>query len=251
MHRAAWPRAGQGRIVLVSHRYRFIFTKTAKTGGTSVEAYFERFCLPDEDFVPTHGRPAYESASGIIGYRGARDGVRRRWFNHMSARNIQRELGDEIWNGYFKFCTIRDPFEKAISAFEHFGKDYTVPLSELRRRLGWPASERERFRRWLAGRRLPIDRAAYMIGGKICVDDFIRYETLEADMARICAHVGVPWEPQRLPRYNGGHAVPPPPPPASIHRRRSGWWRKRIAGRSRCSATRLPRWRGERRRSPE
>jgi hypothetical protein len=83
-----------------------------------------------------------------------------------------------------------------------------VPLSGLRRRLGWPSSERERFRRWLAGRRLPIDRAAYMIGGKICVDDFIRYETLEADMARICAHVGVPWEPERLPRYNGGHRRP-------------------------------------------
>jgi hypothetical protein len=47
-----------------------------------------------------------------------------------------------------------------------------------------------------------------MIGGKICVDDFIRYETLEADMARICAHVGVPWEPERLPRYNGGHRRP-------------------------------------------
>jgi hypothetical protein len=251
MHRAAWPRAGQGRIVLVSHRYRFIFTKTAKTGGTSVEAYFERFCLPDEDFVPTHGRPAYESASGIIGYRGARDGVRRRWFNHMSARSIKRELGDEIWNGYFKFCTIRDPFEKAISAFEHFGKDYTVPLSELRRRLGWPASERERFRRWLAGRRLPIDRAAYMIGGKICVDDFIRYETLEAAWRAYALTSACLGSRNGCRATTAGTAGPPPPPPASIRRRRSGWWRKHIAGRSRCSATRLTRWRSERRRSPE
>lgn len=33
--------------MLISHRKRFIFTKTAKTAGTSVESYFEQYCMPE------------------------------------------------------------------------------------------------------------------------------------------------------------------------------------------------------------
>ncbi len=194
--------------MLVSHRHRFIFTKTAKSAGTSVEGYFERFCLPDGDFVPTDGRPEYESASGIVGYRGPSDGVARRWFNHMPAAAIRRELGEAVWHSYFKFCTVRDPFERAISAFEHLGRDYVAPFTGLRRKLGWPPSERERFRHWLTWRGLPNDRPAYMIDGALCVDDVIRYENLDAEMARICAKIGVPWQPELMPRFKSQYRRP-------------------------------------------
>jgi len=43
-------------IMLVSHRKKFIYTKTAKTAGTSVESYFEPFCLPEGDWKLEHTR---------------------------------------------------------------------------------------------------------------------------------------------------------------------------------------------------
>jgi len=35
-------------MVLVSHTHEFIFMKTHKTASTSVEMFFERFCVPQE-----------------------------------------------------------------------------------------------------------------------------------------------------------------------------------------------------------
>jgi hypothetical protein len=54
--------------MLISHRYRFICTKTVKTAGTSVENFFEEFCMPEGEWTESHGRDEYESPTGIISY---------------------------------------------------------------------------------------------------------------------------------------------------------------------------------------
>ena len=43
--------------MLVSHKSQFIFTKTARTAGISVEMLFEPFCLADENEFLTEARP--------------------------------------------------------------------------------------------------------------------------------------------------------------------------------------------------
>jgi hypothetical protein len=185
--------------MLVSHRYKFIYTKTVKTGSTSVESYFERFCFPDGQWEQLHHREAYESTDGIVGYRGlASDVTFRKWYNHMSAALIRERLGEKIWNTSFKFCVIRDPFEKAISAFEHFGRDH-FPLSAP-----GIVTEQERFLHWLKEIGPPIDRDKYMIDGQVCIDDFIRYETLYVDIERICVRLRLPWDPSLLPFFKRG-----------------------------------------------
>ena len=122
--------------MLVSHRYRFIYTKTVKTAGTSVESYFERFCMPDGTWQQSHERSEYESSSGIIGFRGVVIPENTRWWNHMPADLIKRQLGQDVWDSYFKFCVIRNPYEKCISAFSDFGKKYTVKSQALWDRVG-------------------------------------------------------------------------------------------------------------------
>jgi hypothetical protein len=179
--------------VLVSHRFRFIYTKTIKTAGTSVESYFERFCMPEGEWTPAHYRPEYVSSAGIIGFRG--EGAPRRagstWWNHMPALAIKDLLGDDAWKAYFKFCVIRNPFEKAVSAFFFFNR------GKASEDLSGPAQ----FEAWTETRRsLPIDRNKYLINRRTCMDDFIRVESLPVDMQRVCERLGVPWEPDRLPR---------------------------------------------------
>src|SRR5438034_9985645 len=99
--------------MLVSHRKQFIYTKTIKTGGTSVEAYFEPYCFPDREYEFLHARPQYASETGIVGFRGLKrpdDGIE--WYNHMPAAEIKARLGEDVWNRYVKFCVVRDPFDK-------------------------------------------------------------------------------------------------------------------------------------------
>lgn len=197
--------------MLISHRYAFIYTKTGKAAGTSVEAYFERFCMPDGAWQPSHWRQMYEGDSGVVGYRGEHP-EGRKWYNHMPARDIKRLVGNRVWERYFKFCTVRNPWEKAISAFEFLGRAHRLPSGDegTAYRNAFPSHDPEqlRFLHWLETVGVPRDRAAYVIDNEICVDDFIRFESLHGDLQRICARLGVDWDPSLLANYKTGTRRP-------------------------------------------
>src|SRR4029453_8467383 len=120
--------------MLVSHRHRFIYTKTMKTAGTSVEVYFEPYCMPAGTWQFSHHRSQQISDAGIIGFRGPRQHRPEvKWWNHMPAATIRERVGPEVWDGYFKFCVIRNPFDKAISVF-HFAKAHRARWGGLQPR---------------------------------------------------------------------------------------------------------------------
>ena len=99
--------------MLVSHRYKFIYTKTRKTAGSSVESYFEPFCMPDGEWTQRHLREEYVSDAGIIGFRGkpaqAGDAY---WWNHMPARMIRRRLGEDTWRLVLQILRDPQPFRE-------------------------------------------------------------------------------------------------------------------------------------------
>lgn len=195
--------------MLVSHQHKFIYLKTKKTAGTSVEIYFENFCIdPALGIGEMHKRETLVSEWGIVGRRGVVDPKVEAWYNHMPASLIRKRIGDDIWNRYFKFCVIRNPFDKTVSQYWHGlsneERDHlrSCEFGEVQRH----------FRRWvLETPKWPSDRDKFMIGPNIVVDDVIRYERLSDDLARICQLIGVPWEPHRLGRYKGELRVRPEP----------------------------------------
>lgn len=198
-------------MVLISHRYGFIYTKTGKTAGTSVESFFERFCMPEGAWRQSHGRDEHVSVEGIIGARRTKE--RRQpgttWWNHMPASEIRELIGHDVWESYFKFCVIRNPFERCISAFCHLGRDYLLPrhpvLTQTVSRLKGerPNFEQRRFISYLE-HAMPVDRQVYTIDGEFCMDDVIRYERLEADIERICQRIGVEYDADLLPDFKSG-----------------------------------------------
>lgn len=183
--------------MLISHRKKFIYLKTVKTAGTSIESYFEKYCMPENEWFFCRKREEYQSETGIIGYRGGLPAEKlrktRKWYNHMAAEEIRNQIGNEIWNQYFKFCTIRNPYEKVLSGFFHF-----VVFKKL------TTDNRPvlitQFRDWVKNGEIPlIDRDKYFLDGKICVDFFIRFERLCDDLAEACKLLSIPYEPDLLP----------------------------------------------------
>jgi len=179
--------------MLVSHRKNFIYTKTNKTGGTSVEAFFESYCMPEGTFTPSHGREETISEAGIIGFRGKGNGNNFEWRHHMPAKVIRNKLGEEIWGSYFKFCVVRNPYDRAISSFyfrcdEVRKKEYTDEHPEI-------------FERWLKENRLGGTARHFSIDGELCLDFLIRYEHLHEDLEKVCNKIDVPWNPSELPKY--------------------------------------------------
>ena len=215
--------------MLVSHRKHFIFTKTVKTAGTSVESYFEPYCMPDGEWQGSHGRDEYVSEAGIIGYRGM-DSSGSTFYNHMSARRIRDLIGQDIWDRYFKFTVVRNPFDKLISGFlmieereKNRKKNYSY-IKQLKAFVkgqildkGKPIkrvkgkTEIERFRSWIRKGGAIVDRNKYLINEQECIDYFIRFENLHEGIKHVCERLSIPFEPSRLPEFKKGirsHRIP-------------------------------------------
>ncbi len=73
--------------MIISHKHKFIFIKTRKTSGTSMEISLSQFCGDDDIITPI----TYEDEL------------------------VRQHIGDDIWNEYFKFTIERHPYDTVVS----------------------------------------------------------------------------------------------------------------------------------------
>ena len=137
--------------MIVSHEYKFIFLKTRKTAGTSLEIALSQLC-GERDIITPIAREdeAIRQKLGFCGPQNywkrlsrytlrdwARYIIRKRrtkgYSNHMPAKEAQSLLGSRIWNEYYKFCFERNPWDKAISLYfyETHGMQPRPPLLDF------------------------------------------------------------------------------------------------------------------------
>ncbi len=196
--------------MLISHAKRFIYTKTVKTAGTSVESYFEPYCMKTGEWEFSHGRAEYVSEEGVVGIRTASplDLQAVTWWNHMPAKTIRALAGETTWNQYFKFCVVRNPFDKMVSAYHFFADTHppedkpTTLLGTIKNTFVRPKGEdklKVDFENWLKSVPLPLDQNKYVIDGTFCMDYVIRYESLAEGLQEVCRQLNLEFEPHRLP----------------------------------------------------
>src|SRR3974390_2492800 len=172
--------------MLCSHQKKFIYLKTRKTAGTSVEIFLEKFCCPPESYIELLNRLESITEDGIIGFRTDRTETllpNGAFWHHMPAAEVKQLLGKDVWDTYYKFWNVRNPFDKVVSFFwmklSDVERDHlsSAPFEDVRRR----------FLTFLSDPlRLPLDQHVFMIDKKPIVDDFIRYEYILTDLKRVC-----------------------------------------------------------------
>jgi len=108
-------------MVLISHRYKFIFIKPKKVAGTSVEALFERYCQdPNLPYKCEEKRSEEDTEFGVIGHRG-QDGIlnnyiqNTKWLSHMSLTKLKGHVEKNVFDNYLKFTVIRNPWDCMVS----------------------------------------------------------------------------------------------------------------------------------------
>jgi hypothetical protein len=180
--------------VIVSHAHRFVFLKTRKTAGTSVEIALSTVCGPEDVITPVTqaderlraehgGRPPqnYESPP-----------LPRRAFNHMPASMVRQLVGRETWDGYLTFSIERNPWDAVVSLFHWRHRDDPAP----------PAFS-DFVREPVVAELATKNYRGYRINGALAVDRVLRYESLAAELGEVWGVLGLPGEP-RLPRAKGG-----------------------------------------------
>lgn len=198
--------------MIVSHRYRFIFIKTRKTAGTSIELALSSFLGPDDIITPVGPAPWDEAYRARMGFMTARN-FQRRWHEirpgdlpasariackklagrysvktvwpmafwpHMSATDARRALGEETWNSYYRFAVERNPWDFAVSLYHwklRRNPHHRMSLAEYVQR-GYPSR--------YANSRL------YTIDDEIAVDRLLRFESLEHDLDEVSERLAFP-----------------------------------------------------------
>ncbi|NHX27545.1 sulfotransferase family 2 domain-containing protein, partial [Escherichia coli] len=121
-------------MVLVCNDPRFVFIKTRKTGGTSVEMALQK-AASISDAPVIEQTDAVITPRGIVGRRklpadqASPEG--RIWYNHMPAAEVRQHLGHTQWNDSTIIATVRNPFARMVSQF-HFrrSRDGAAPLGD-------------------------------------------------------------------------------------------------------------------------
>lgn len=193
--------------MIISHKYKFIFIKTKKTAGTSIEIALSQH-LGENDII-TPITPADEeirqqkNGLGPQHYletsfwkHNPRDWLRRfrrgklkhRFFNHIDANLVKKRIGDEIWNSYKKITVERNPWDKVVSLYHY------------QSRLG----ETLDFDDFIdqGKHKTVIDFDRYSINGTIDMDTICEYRSLNDDLAEFAREIGLPA--LDLPHAKGG-----------------------------------------------
>ena len=194
--------------MIVSHKYRFIFIKTLKTAGTSVEVFLSSLCdendivtpvyPPEASHVPRNYRGLWNPVHDLIENRGHRIQktaedllARKKFYNHIPAKQLRHRLPRKVWDNYFKFCIERNPWDKTLSHF------YMV-----RERSGGALT----FDEYLAKGHFCLNYPVYLDNlDNLLVDRVIRYESLNEDLSEVFASLGVPYKGTLGVQAKSGH----------------------------------------------
>jgi hypothetical protein len=177
--------------MLVSHSKKFIFLKTKKTAGSSVFNYLSKYCCEPGSILDPGNY--YQSDIGIISGKSGPLG------RHASATSVKEFVGSDIWNGYTKVVTIRNPFEKAISFYFFQKKRKGIAQQSL-------DLEKDSFRKFIrqSYSLIPRDLQWTHVDNIFSMDCLIRTESILSDLEIFCSKMNLDWEPVRLKSLKSG-----------------------------------------------
>lgn len=197
--------------MIISHKYKFIFLKTRKTAGTSVEISLSRFCgendiitpiLPQDEVIRKqlgvfpknylYNRPLELKEYQLPDFRQLlfkfkQPQLTTKFYNHISAQDVKKAIGKKIWDNYFKFCFVRNPWDRAISWY-YWNMADQGKIKSLDETLRYD----DPYPNW----------DVYTIDNQVAVDYVGKYENLMEDLCYVCNKLEIPFD-QWLPKTKG------------------------------------------------
>ena len=164
--------------MIVSHRHRFIFFAVPRTATHAIRNALQPL-LGDEDWQQEALRRKVRSPLPALARIG---------HGHVSVREARAALAPDIWQSYFKFAVVRNPFDRFVSVCAMLNKRNPGYRGQetafMKTALNVP-----RFRQ-----RVLVRPQAEMLtneDGQLGLDYIGRYESLTESFTEICSRIGL------------------------------------------------------------
>jgi len=175
--------------MLISHRQRFIFIHVAKVAGLSVRNALDNYVEEPEHF--TIKRPVK-----II--RGQPNPLYAMWesaLTHATAVQTRKAFGEPIFNDYYKFAFVRNPWDLQVSMYhfilketQHIHHQTVKAMESFSDYLHWMMATKKPFAKGATKfqKQMLCDEA-----GNVLVDFIGRYENLSVDFNYVSQHLNI------------------------------------------------------------
>lgn len=185
--------------MILSHTKQFIFIHNGKVAGKSIKAVLE----------PYNSRP-YKLVSylGVPRYLGYKPKLFSSCFHyHVTANKLHEELPPKVFQKYFKFAFVRNPWDREVSRFFYIRKSadhaYHEKVNEF--------PDFETYVEWLMKfhKEVGVDTQLSRLtnhNGQVLVDFIGKFENLQEDFDFVCKKIGIPEA--HLPEVNTSEHKP-------------------------------------------
>lgn len=208
--------------MIISHKHKFIFIKPRKVASTSVEIALSKHCGEDDVVTPISDFDTNADSDEYSIY--PRNYQEKHFYNHILPEEIKQKVGVEVWNNYYKFTIVRNPWDQVVSRYFWEKNRHNTLKNQIKKTFKRPdifktGSHVMLFNRiirrlhkfMLVNIKSDFDKELWLYKNKwynhkfyfdqegvpVC-DFYIRYENLVEDYQQVCKELGIPCE--KLPR---------------------------------------------------
>ncbi len=97
--------------MIISRRKKFIFIHNPKTGGSSITSSFNKY-----GYLLSRFPDRVQNYSRLVLDESWQLGLFRK---HIPAFDLKTKVPPNVWNSYFKFGFVRNPYDRIISLFNY------------------------------------------------------------------------------------------------------------------------------------
>lgn len=186
--------------MLISHSHQFIFFHVAKTAGLSVRNALRPYAEEPTKFKIK--RPPKVKAGQPNPFYTVWEAL----LVHAKARDAQQELPAAIFDRYYKFAFVRNPWDWQVSMYHFILNEPTHIKHSLVKSFG----SFERYLDWVVETPNPYAKGATKFQkdvitdgkGRLLVDFIGHYETLTQDFAQVCRRLNITVQLPHINRTN-------------------------------------------------
>jgi hypothetical protein len=179
----------------ISHKYKFIFFATPRTGSTTVRDVLD----PYSDVISVHKTEVSEDFP---------------FFNHINPLELKAvfEHRGWDWSSYRKFCFVRNPYDRVVSLYHHYLKirkeDKVGGLRGFLWRMRGSFLPEPTFAQYVTRLnvrdRLPTSLVNFVGDekGELMVDKVLQFEEIDHELIKYVKSLGVDCSYKQVPHLN-------------------------------------------------